>query len=67
MGLCIESDENRQRVIVEIRRESGIIRDPYHGNEHIFPYEKTVEILKGYLKRLVSFFNENPKYLEEKK
>lgn len=65
MGLCIEEDENDQKVAVEIRRESIRISSGLTGSrEEIFQYSDSVEIDKDYLRRIVEFFNQYPEHLK---
>ena len=71
MGLCIEADENKQGVGVEIRRESIVLGPAKVDDEDVFwcnhsdHYGWYVEVDKVYLKKLVDFFNEHSEHLEK--
>ncbi len=70
MGLCINEDENQQGIGVEIRRESIVLGPTGAGDKDAFFCNHSdyhgwcVEVDKVYLKKLIEFFNENPKYLK---
>lgn len=65
MGLCIDAEENDQKVTVEIRRESVRISSGLTGSrEEIFQYSDSVEIDKDYLRRITEFFNQHPEHLK---
>lgn len=61
MGLVIDADENDQKVVVEIRRESVAIYST--EKDWMFCDENRVEMDKDYLRRIVEFFNKHPEHL----
>ncbi len=64
MGLCIDPDENKQSVQVEVRRDSVIVTEADWDKDTDDEVITSAEFSKEYLRRLMEFFRENPQHLE---